>query len=237
MQDILAHLVEVHGYQKIAFVNEVKNYSTRSRQRAFQQVMTDYGLFDPALIGTLEELDERGLRPGMDYQAIVAHSDFPALKTIEALQSRGVRVPDDVAITGFNDGMEARGSLPPLTTARLPFRKQGQQAVEMLARWLKGEKPPEQVVMPMQLILRRSCGCLEPLAEGAASAVLSFLPTKPLAEMLANNRSEIITEMAAVMAAPVDNLAISWAESIFDSFITELSAPLNGNSMLHPTSI
>lgn len=230
VKDILAHLVEVHGYQKIAFVNEVKNYSTRSRQRAFQQVMTDYGLFDPALIGTLEELDERGLRPGTDYQAIVAHSDFPALKTIEALQSRGVRVPDDVAITGFNDGMEARGSLPPLTTARLPFRKQGQQAVEMLARWLKGEKPPEQTMMPMQIILRRSCGCLEPLAESAASRGAIISPDQTLAEMLANNRNRIITEMVSVMAVPVDHLAITWAEIIFNSFITELSAPLNGNS-------
>jgi signal transduction histidine kinase/DNA-binding LacI/PurR family transcriptional regulator/DNA-binding response OmpR family regulator len=234
VRDILVHLIEVHGYNKIAFLNQEDSYSSRSRQRAFQQLMNAYEI-DHGLIGTLADLDSRGLRPGTDYQAIIAHSDYHAVQTIEALQARGVRVPDDVAVTGFNDGLEARGSLPPLTTARLPFRKQGRQAVEILARWIAGEKPQEQVIMPVQLILRRSCGCLEPLAENAASIDAQSphsamnIPGQTLEQMLVHHRHEIIARLSAVMAAPVENQSYSWAESIFESFATELTNLQNGS--------
>lgn len=234
VRDILAHLIEIHGYKKIAFLNQESSYSSRSRQKAFQQLMNAYGL-NQELIGTLADLDSRGLHPGVDYQAIIAHSDYHAVQTIETLQARGVRIPDDVAVTGFNDGLEARGSLPPLTTMRLPFRKQGRQAVEILARWIAGENPQEQVVMPVQLILRRSCGCLEPMAEDAASfdaqsqTFINF-SDQTLEQMLVHQRAEIIVRLSAVMAAPVESQSYAWAESIFDSFITELANLQSGGS-------
>ncbi len=229
VQDILAHLVETHGYRRVAYLREVNSFSARSRQNAFQQAMMAYEIFDPALVGTLDELDARGLRPGIDYQALVASSDASAVQVVEALQSRGVLVPDDVAITGFNDGLEARGCLPPLTTARLPFRKLGRQAVTLIARWIAGEEPKEQLLLPVQLILRRSCGCLEPLAEGAASLASPVAPVQTFAEMLDCRRNEIIAEMSTGMGTPIENLADAWAECIFDSFTAELSHLINGS--------
>jgi DNA-binding LacI/PurR family transcriptional regulator len=128
--------------------------------------MQQYGLFDNALVGSLANLDARGLRAGFDYRAIMAHSDSEAVKIIETLRERGLRVPEDVAVTGFNDGYEARGSIPPLTTVRLPFRKMGQRAVEILAQRVAGREVSGDVYIPLRVILRRSCGCLEPLATG-----------------------------------------------------------------------
>jgi signal transduction histidine kinase/DNA-binding LacI/PurR family transcriptional regulator/DNA-binding response OmpR family regulator len=223
MRDILAHLVEAHGYRRIAFLDQADSYTSRSRQHAFEQIMMEYGSYDPSLVGNLAELDKRGMRPGVDYQAIVAHADSLAVTAVDELQSRGVRVPDDVAVTGFNDGMEARGLLPPLTTARLPFRKLGREAVEILIQWIGGQKPDVQMVMPAQLILRRSCGCLEPLAEGAVSPVSMITADKTLGDALAHQRSEIIAEMAVSMGAPNDSLSNSWAEGLFDSFSDELN--------------
>lgn len=228
VRDLLAHLIETHGYRRIAFLNEADNYSSRSRQNAFQQMMQEYGSYDPFLVGTLAELDSRKLRPGIDYQAIVSHSDYVAVAAVDELQARGVQIPDVVAVTGFNDGLEARGSLPPLTTARLPFRKLGREAVEIVARWIGGEKPSEQVVMPIQLILRRSCGCLEPLAEGAISTVSGKAPDQPLEDRLLHHRGEIIAEMSVSMGAPNEHLSNCWAESLFDSFTIELNRLIKG---------
>lgn len=253
IRDVLTHYVEVHGYTKIAFLNQENSYSSQIREDAFRRVMQVRGL-DPGLVGTLAELDSRGLRPGVDYQAVISHTDHHAVQTIEALHARGLRVPDDVAITGFNDGLEARGSLPPLTTVRLPFHKQGLQAVEMLARWIGGEKPQEQITTPVQLILRRSCGCLEPLAEDAASsyhpniqsALVGTAPNQGVSEnvyylsgqslkvLLAGKRNEMIAQLASVLATPVESQAFTWAENIYDSFVAALVKPTNGNAGATP---
>ncbi len=95
---------------------------------------------------------------------IFAASDSYAISIIQLLQRRGLRVPQDVAVVGFDDQITAATCSPPLTTVRQPVAKLGEQAVQMLLRLLDdtstgcdGEaQGAQQTVLPTQLVIRAS---------------------------------------------------------------------------------
>ncbi len=235
INDLVQHLYDQHHHTKIAFIGQKENQTSVIRWLAFKDATTRLGIYDEALVGELSELDERGLVPGRDYQAIIALSDWESVLIIQKLRLRGLSLPQDVAITGFNDGMDARGSQPPLTTIRMPFRSIGRQAVELLVNRINGRESPVSVWKPLQLILRRSCGCLEPMAEQAGIAPISS-PTGTLSETLTFRKSTILAEMALGMGTSVDTLAHAWAEKLLNVFLAGLlsssgdaAAPISSN--------
>ncbi|SEB55505.1 LacI family DNA-binding transcriptional regulator [Microbacterium hydrocarbonoxydans] len=99
-----------------------------------------------------EELIERGVPT-----ALVAANDQMALGAIDAFRSAGIRVPDDVRVTGF-DGIEAGAlSRPALTTVRQPMIDLGRAAVQLLARRLeRPDAAPMTVRLPLQILVRES---------------------------------------------------------------------------------
>src|SRR5436190_2039952 len=82
-----------------------------------------------------------------------------ALGVVEALRERGRRVPEDVAVVGFDDIPETRFATPPLTTVRQPLYEQGRRAAQLVLAALRGQALPTQVSLPTELVPRRSCGC------------------------------------------------------------------------------
>jgi LacI family transcriptional regulator len=92
--------------------------------------------------------------------ALVCANDQVALAVLDHLTRSGVRVPDDVAITGWDDVMAARYVRPGLTTVRQPVRKIGELAAGRLHDRVTGAGPAlAPVVLPTELVLRSSCGC------------------------------------------------------------------------------
>ena len=183
MQEAVRHLVDTHGDRRIAFLRgPVGNYEEVLRYQAYVDSLAERGIpFDPALVSAHTNweradgtamirllLDERGLRPGADFQALVAVGDDMACGALEELAARGVRVPDDVAVVGFNDDQEGRAIIPSLTTVRQPVEQLGRRATEALLVMLRGERVPEQMVLPLTTIIRQSCGCFSPAVLQAA---------------------------------------------------------------------
>jgi hypothetical protein len=101
--------------------------------------------------------------------AIVASNDSMAFGAINTLRLRamGIRVPEDVAVTGFDDTSEAAAFSPPLTTARQPFDEACSRAIDILCDMIEGEKAPGSVIVPSRMIIRQSCGCLSGLVQEA----------------------------------------------------------------------
>ena len=130
--------------------------------------------------GFLEAIERSGLAPGPSVEsdwsalggfrstirllerhglpdALVIGNDQMALGAIHALKERGLRVPDDVSIVGFDDVPEAGFFDPPLTTVRQDFSALGRRSAEYLIRLIEGDGEPEgQVVLPPELVVRRS---------------------------------------------------------------------------------
>ncbi len=226
VRNLLEHFIQVHHYRKIGFIYYPLYHSALSRKRAFEQVMKEYGLLDPWLVGTLEDLDRRGMQPGVDYEALIAHSDQEAVGVVNELRGRGVRFPQDVAVAGFNDGYEARSVDPALTTMRIPFRKLGEAAVNLLVENLDARQSSRSVRLPMHLVTRSSCGCFEPLAVNAAAGELP--PTgQPLRQAIAAGRSRLLASLASSMGTPVEKLSAEWSRRLFELFAGEL---LSGGS-------
>jgi LacI family transcriptional regulator len=91
--------------------------------------------------------------------AIVAGSDLIAAGCIDAARTRGLRIPDDLAVTGFDDTMLARYSHPSLTTVRAPLEDMGRLAVETLFSIMQGAGPrPREIVLPSEVIIRETSG-------------------------------------------------------------------------------
>ena len=91
--------------------------------------------------------------------AIVAANDVMAMAAMGELAAMGVRVPEDVAVVGFDDLKAASHTTPPLTTVRQSIRLLASEAVRALSDLIEDPSiPPQQVVIPTELIVRASCG-------------------------------------------------------------------------------
>jgi signal transduction histidine kinase/DNA-binding LacI/PurR family transcriptional regulator/AraC-like DNA-binding protein/CheY-like chemotaxis protein len=231
MRALLAHLIETHGFKRLAFIRgPEEHYYAQERYRAYLDSLQTFDLPpDPRLVTrplpweagaeAIELLlDERGLKPGVDFDAVVAVSDMMAIWAMKTLQARGFDVPKDVAVTGFNNSREERLSTPPLTTVDLPFGEQGAKAMDLLLQQLAGESVPALITLPSKLIVRQSCGC-----PSRAVALASFTPADGKEKgkgkiKLEDARAGFLSEMEAVLHPEETR---EWMESVFDAFIQE----------------
>lgn len=234
MRALLAHLIEEHGFKRLAFIRgPEEHYYAQERYRAYLDSLQTFNLpLDPKLVTrplpweagaeAIEILlDERGLKPGKDFEAVVAVSDMMAIWVMKTLQARGFEVPKDVAVTGFNNSHEERLSTPPLTTVDLPFNEQGSKAMEVLLQQLAGESVPALITLPSKLIVRQSCGC-----PSKAIALASFMPTDKSGKhkgekKLEDVRADCVSEMEAATAVHPEE-SREGLESVFDAFIYEI---------------
>jgi DNA-binding LacI/PurR family transcriptional regulator len=93
------------------------------------------------------------------FDAVFTGDDDAAIGVLKSLHEHGLRVPEDVAVIGFDDLGFAPFLNPPLTTVRAPTERVGQIATERLFELLENHPSDEMVVLPTEIIFRRSCGC------------------------------------------------------------------------------
>ncbi len=112
----------------------------------------------------------------LDVDAVVAGSDYIALGVIRSIEARGLRVPDDIAVVGFDNVDDSQAHIPSVTTVSQTFYELGRQGTEMLLALMEGQSLPPRSTMPAQLVVRESCGCT------AKSLALSQLVLEGYAE-------------------------------------------------------
>jgi DNA-binding LacI/PurR family transcriptional regulator len=95
-------------------------------------------------------------RPGPPVDAVFAASDLMAAGALRALRVAGRRVPEDVAVVGFEDSAVARYAQPPLTTVRQPIEEMGRQATRMLLAKIAGETGGMHLILDVDLVERAS---------------------------------------------------------------------------------
>jgi LacI family transcriptional regulator len=97
------------------------------------------------------------LATGVPFDGVFAHNDLMAVGVLDGLRAAGRRVPDDVAVVGFDDISIASHTQPALTTVRQPSREMGEAAATMLLANLAGEPmPAAPLVLPTRLVIRDS---------------------------------------------------------------------------------
>ncbi len=165
---LVSHLIEVHGARRIAFLRGPEgNEDSGWRETGYRQALLDHQLeFDPTLVeaGNFEQQGgraaiERLLKKGIPFEAVFAGDDGTAIGALAALNQAGLRVPEDVALVGFDDMLPSRYLNPPLTTVRAPTEQVGQEAVKQLVRRIHTGQADAEVLLPTELVIRQSCGC------------------------------------------------------------------------------
>ncbi|MCX7680933.1 MAG: substrate-binding domain-containing protein [Anaerolineae bacterium] len=170
IRQAFTHLVE-HGHRRIAFIAGMKDKRGDSarRLRAYRELMQEHGFeIDERLIAHGFHSFDGGqqamkhiLASGAPFTAVLASNDRSALGAIRALMDAGIAVPQDVAVIGFDDRVEAAAHVPPLTTVRYPAFEEGYQGVVLLLEYITGrEREPQTIRIPTRLVIRESCGCL-----------------------------------------------------------------------------
>ncbi|WP_342747230.1 putative protein N(5)-glutamine methyltransferase [Luteimicrobium subarcticum] len=169
-RDLTQHLLDL-GHRRIGVVSGPPDWlASRARLAGHASALADVGLLpDPSLRRSIHATADEGFRaagelldepgPGGPPTAIVAFNDKAASGVLRAAAERGLRVPDDLSVTGFDDLDLARSTVPPLTTVHQPLEEMGRMAVSLLLR-LVAHQPVDalHVSLATQLVVRGSTG-------------------------------------------------------------------------------
>lgn len=160
------HLLSL-GHRRIAFLTgQTVDLAGMERLLGCQQALAHAGVApDPGLVRqsgwNIDEAYEAArtlLAERRDFTAIVAGSDCMAIGILRALTEHGLRVPDNVSLVGFDDIEFAQYTIPPLTTVRQDCVAMGCGAVQRLIAMIEGTGEASPLILPTQLIVRKSTG-------------------------------------------------------------------------------
>jgi DNA-binding LacI/PurR family transcriptional regulator len=190
LSELCRHLVGDHGYRRFAMIaGPAHNDESQERVRVAQHTLSKFGvtlaeenvtrqgfLISSGREGITELVDRRHLKLNQ-LDAIICANDLIAEGALATLGKQGVRVPEDIALTGFDDLDRARYLIPPLSTVRQPLVELGQTAGRLLLQWLDGIEAPPVSMLPSESVVRRSCGCLGSSAKAPPIAVETSAPS------------------------------------------------------------
>lgn len=133
------HLLD-QGHRQLFYAGPAPfNDVDRQRLRGYQNAMAEIGVLEPPIVNTMKSGSIRegyesariGLKQWPDTTAIVAWSDLYAIGAMQYCFDTGRRVPEDIAVTGFDD-IYARATVPPLTSVKMPLEEMAQAAISMI---------------------------------------------------------------------------------------------------------
>jgi GAF domain-containing protein/DNA-binding LacI/PurR family transcriptional regulator len=248
VREAIRHLIEIHHCQRIALIwGPAGHFETEERVRAYRDTLIEYNLpVDPKLIsepvqwgveggvlainsllhGETANL-ERGLIPGVDFDAIFTTDGRQAVAVVNELHRQGIQVPDDVAIIGFDERDESRLTSPPLTTVNKPFAEIGKQLIELAIDAANGKTIPEETHNLTQIIIRQSCGCVDP-AILQASLDKTQASQEKFDIIINTRRGNFIDEIINGMQAAVLTSDASRIRTMVESFVKELEGESTG---------
>jgi LacI family transcriptional regulator len=170
---MVQHLIE-HGHTSITFMGLSRNlFTINARFQGYRRAMIDAGLELDNFFqcetpeSTLEAVESR-LRAKKPPTAWFTSNTLATRYTFSALLQLGVKIPAEAALAGFDDFEMAELAAPPLTVVRQPAQEMGRVAAgQLFERLERGETPQtgNRVVLPVEIVLRRSCGCKHKNAE------------------------------------------------------------------------
>lgn len=184
-RDATQHLIEVHGYTSVAMtVGDIDRFHPNSREAGYLDAVRSAGLSD-GMIARVSFSRAGGYAAGQRMlgqerrgsgrlpRAIFTSSDQQAIGLLRAIREGGLRVPEDIALVSFDGTSESEYCWPPLTVIRQPIWAMAVRAVETI---LDPQRSDEHQMFDLELVVRRSCGCLSSPSEVEREADVSVPP-------------------------------------------------------------
>jgi len=211
VRHMIQHLVRHHGYRRIAYMPP---RWPDMRIDAWREALREQGLLYPELelassdwLGatSTEERVRRFLHLLLDERevmldAIVSCGPRETEMLVSELESRRLRVPADIAVTGFEDGDFERYADPGVTTVDYPWSDMGYIACLRMLDILSGKSVEMETVVPGRVLYRGSCGCVSDLVHTAAVGPITV--RGDFRDMTVEQRWEIVSELAKAFPYP-----------------------------------
>jgi signal transduction histidine kinase/DNA-binding LacI/PurR family transcriptional regulator len=242
IREILIHLINHHHINRIAYIAPI---IPDKRNDAYLDTMREHGIYDPDLyIGEKElgglTMSERARRTlaillderRVDFRAIMSLYSEETAFIAEELDKRGIHVPNDVALTSYEDRDITKYSSPPLTTVYFPWVELGFYGCEKMIELLTHGHIPLSTEIPGKVIYRYSCGCMSKSVKMAGMASIQGVAKTP-AKITPDEQRKVIAGLEA--ALPNSGLNFQrLLETFFNdfqnkagrSFLTELAIQL-----------
>lgn len=243
MQAMLEHLILEHHAHRIAFIKGPEgNIQTITRYSAYRNTLDKYEIpFDPNLVVAGDFSMQAGmlaarelLARNISFEAVVAANDAMALGAQEEFQEHGLNIPADFALVGFDDVEEAQYNSLPLTTVRLPTLEHAKKSVELLVAQLEGKVVSSKVVLPTQLVIRQSCGCMDVTIKDVDAHTITF--SKGIfRDEVASHRQTILEQMAEQIKPLTELLQTSsfnHNEQLLNILVDDLDRSTDSHSFL-----
>ena len=235
MRDVVMHLIKVHNYRRVAFIRgPATSEEAEQRYAAYRAALEECGIaLDPRLVlqgswlresGTLavrELFDDRGMRVDA-LGAIASANDYMALGALDALAERGISVPGEVAVTGFDDLDMTRVAVPPLTTVRQPTEALGREGLRRLVALMNGGDEPMSSELVAQIVERRSCGCAK--VDARQSARLTSLKGRSFEAAIIDRRTLICAELSRVAHGALFGVGAGWEQRLVAAILNDLAS-------------
>lgn len=171
--EVVSHLIDCHGCRDIYHLAGLPDKSfTHERIEAYKDALIEHDIpydeekvyygnlwrdcGEPALEYILEHCAKRGKKYP---DAIVCANDYSAIGLVNACKVKGIRVPEDIKVTGYDGVSEAVNGFPSITTSRQPFYNAGYKAVVTLLEMIDGTRYPHEIRIMGDLMCNQSCGC------------------------------------------------------------------------------
>lgn len=165
MREVMRHVLDECGARRVAFVRGLPHrVDQEEREHIYREELAARGLpvDDSLLVESSADPEETRrlvsllLRRSRDVDAVVAVDDRSALATMDAIEEAGLRVPEDVVVSGFDDSPAGLLTWPGLTTVDQDLVGQGEQAARVLLARIEGVSHPGRVSLPCRLVIRGS---------------------------------------------------------------------------------
>ena len=178
MHAVTEHLIAL-GHRRIAYLGDQFGYQSDAERlagcraalkkagiAASEELVANGNGKPEAAMAAMEKLLALAAPP----TAVCCYNDMSALGAMRQIRARGLRVPEDISVAGFDDLFFASYTQPPLTTVRQPMRRMGQMAMESLFKLMSGEESVPQVRVEAELVVRESTARVGAKADGKARA-------------------------------------------------------------------
>lgn len=164
---LATHLIETHHCRRICYLGcSMEHFFSDHRRELYRQVLADHGLF----CGDHDTCDctyeKASIAGGLDFfldapappDAVICYNDRMAVLLMELIQEKGYQIPKDIKVTGFDDLLIGRTTLPDLTTVTFPLYEMGTRAFDLLLEAsAKGIPLPDVTVVEAVPVYRASC--------------------------------------------------------------------------------
>lgn len=233
---LVSHLIEVHHRRHIAFIaGPAESVEATARLGAYRRALADHGIAaderlvvpaglgrDEGRVAIVELFDARRFTPAT-IDAIVGVNDDAAIGAMEELARRGVQVPGQISLVGFDNSKSAQASNPPMTTVDQRVELQAYTAARALIDAVERGSAPESSVLTPEPVIRASCGCATRFSNRSTSVrppASGMAKTCRLA--LVERRTMIIAELARAGAGRLVGMT-GWEARLVDALTEELA--------------